>query len=99
MISLHTDMLHSLQSLQSLHSDIGIEVDGIMTILFNKKTQLPCKEQFIIELRVSEPTIQFYQGQSVFVSNNKMSKKAAKFFKDLKSKAYIKILIDDKSTN
>ncbi len=34
-----------------------------------------------------------------FVSNNKMSKKAAKFFKDLKSKAYIKILIDDKSSN
>ncbi len=28
-----------------------------------------------------------------FLSNNKMSKKAAKFFKDLKSKAYIKILL------
>ena len=73
MISLHTDRLHSdrLHS-DRLHSDIGIEVDGIMTILFNKGSQLPCKEQFIIELRVSEPTIQFYQGQSVFVSNNQM---------------------------
>ena len=71
MISLHADRLHS-DGVQSLHSDIGIEVDGIMTILFNKGSQLPCKEQFIIELRVSEPTIQFYQGQSVFVSNNQM---------------------------
>lgn len=31
----------------------------------------------------------------IFLSNNKMSKKAAKFFKDLKSKAYIKILLDN----
>ena len=31
----------------------------------------------------------------IFLSNNKMSKKAAKFFKDQKSKAYIKILLDN----
>ena len=31
----------------------------------------------------------------IFLSNNKMSKKVAKFFKDLKSKAYIKILLDN----
>jgi hypothetical protein len=31
----------------------------------------------------------------IFLSNNKMYKKAAKFFKDLKSKAYIKILLDN----
>ena len=30
-----------------------------------------------------------------FLSNNKMSKKAAKFFKDLKSRAYIKILLNN----
>ncbi|MFK7968333.1 MAG: SurA N-terminal domain-containing protein [Rickettsiaceae bacterium] len=31
-----------------------------------------------------------------FLSNNKMSRKTDKFFKDLKSKAYIKILLDNK---
>ena len=64
---LQSDILQSA----ILHSDIGIEVDGMMNNLFNKGTTLPCKDQFIIELRVSEPTIEFYQGQSVFVSNNK----------------------------
>lgn len=54
-----------------LKSDIGIDVDGLMHILFHTGTMLPSKEQFIIELNAFGPTIHFYQGQSVFVKNNK----------------------------
>jgi len=54
-----------------LKSDIGIDVDGMMYVLFHTDTVLPIKEQFIIELKAFGPTIRFYQGQSVFVENNK----------------------------
>jgi hypothetical protein len=54
-----------------LKSDIGIDVDGLMHILFHTGTVLPSKEHFIIELNAIGPTIHFYQGQSIFVKNNK----------------------------
>ena len=54
-----------------LKSDIGIDVDGMMYVIFHTDTVLPIKEQFIIELKAFGPTIRFYQGQSVFVENNK----------------------------
>jgi hypothetical protein len=54
-----------------LKSDIGIDIDGMMYVLFHTDTVLPIKEQFIIELKAFGPTIRFYQGQSVFVENNK----------------------------
>ena len=54
-----------------LKSDIGIDIDGMMYVLFHTDTILPIKEQFIIELKAFGPTIRFYQGQSVFVENNK----------------------------
>jgi len=55
-----------------LQSDIGIDIDGKMSILFKKGIELPCKDQFIIELNVYEPLLNFYQGQSLFVINNKI---------------------------
>jgi hypothetical protein len=54
-----------------LNSDIGIDVDGIMYILFKKGSQFPQESSFIIELCVNEPTISFYQGQRAFVKYNK----------------------------
>lgn len=54
-----------------LQSDIGIDINGLMYILFKKGITLPCKDQYIIELNVYEPIIEFYQGQSVFSMNNK----------------------------
>ena len=55
----------------TLKSDIGIDIDGMMHVLFHTDTVLPIKDQFIIELKSFGPTIRFYQGQSVFVENNK----------------------------
>ena len=54
-----------------LLSDIGIDIHGMMYILFHKGITLPIKDEFIIELIVYEPLLQFYQGQSVYVTNNK----------------------------
>ena len=55
-----------------LQSDIGIDIDGKMSILFKKGIELPFKDKYIIELNVYEPVLNFYQGQSVFVINNKI---------------------------
>ena len=55
----------------TLQSDIGIDIDGKMRVLFKKGIELPIKDQYIIELNIHEPILYFYQGQSIFVENNK----------------------------
>jgi len=53
-----------------LLSDIGINLDGMMYILFNEGTELPIEETFIIEINTNDPILEFYQGLNVYVKNN-----------------------------
>ena len=55
-----------------LESDIGINIDGIMHVLFNKGTALPCEEDFVVEINSLVPILYFYQGQRVYVKDNSM---------------------------
>ena len=55
-----------------LNSDIGIDIDGIMYILFKKGCDMPYEETFIIELHKNNAILHFYQGQRVYVKDNKL---------------------------
>ncbi len=55
-----------------LNSDIGIDIDGLMYILFKKDCEIPNEETFIIELYKNNPILNFYQGQRVYVKDNKL---------------------------
>jgi hypothetical protein len=53
-----------------LETDIGIDVNGLMYVLFKQGITLPYEENFVIDLKCSDPILCFYQGQRVYVKDN-----------------------------
>ena len=53
-----------------LESDIGIDINGLMYILFNQGINIPCEESFVIDIKINNPILSFYQGQRVYVKDN-----------------------------
>ena len=53
-----------------LHSDIGIDLGGIMYILFKKDSEIPAETTMIVVPTSNEETLSFYQGQRVYVKDN-----------------------------
>ena len=53
-----------------LQSDIGIDLGGIMYILFKKGNEIPAEANMIVVPTSNEETLSFYQGQGVYVKDN-----------------------------
>jgi hypothetical protein len=53
-----------------LKSDIGIDLGGIMYILFKKDSEIPAETTMIVAPTSHEETLSFYQGQGVYVKDN-----------------------------
>jgi hypothetical protein len=53
-----------------LQSDIGIDLGGIMYILFKKDIEIPAETTMIVVPTSNEETLSFYQGQCVYVKDN-----------------------------
>lgn len=53
-----------------LKSDIGIDLGGIMYILFKKDSEIPAETTMIVAPTSNEETLSFYQGQGVYVKDN-----------------------------
>jgi hypothetical protein len=53
-----------------LQSDIGIDLGGIMYILFKKDSEIPAETTMIVVPTSNEETLSFYQGQCVYVKDN-----------------------------
>lgn len=53
-----------------LQSDIGIDLGGIMYILFKKGNEIPAEATMIVVPTSNEETLSFYQGQGVYVKDN-----------------------------
>ena len=53
-----------------LQSDIGIDLGGIMYILFKKNSEIPAETTMIVVPTSNEETLSFYQGQCVYVKDN-----------------------------
>ena len=53
-----------------LQSDIGIDLGGIMYILFKKGNDIPAETTMIVAPTSNEETLSFYQGQGVYVKDN-----------------------------
>ncbi len=54
-----------------LQSDIGIDLGGIMYILFKKDSEIPAETTMIVVPTSNEETLSFYQGQRVYVKDNR----------------------------
>jgi hypothetical protein len=53
-----------------LQSDIGIDLGGIMYILFKKGNEIPAESTMVVVPTSNEETLSFYQGQCVYVKDN-----------------------------
>ena len=53
-----------------LQADIGIDLGGIMYILFKKDSEIPAETTMIVVPTSNEETLSFYQGQCVYVKDN-----------------------------
>jgi hypothetical protein len=53
-----------------LETDIGIDINGIMYVIFKQGINLPTEECFVIDIKSEEPILYFYQGQRVYVKDN-----------------------------
>jgi hypothetical protein len=53
-----------------LQSDIGIDLGGIMYILFKKGSEIPADSTMVVVPTSNEETLSFYQGQCVYVKDN-----------------------------
>jgi molecular chaperone DnaK (HSP70) len=54
-----------------LETDIGIDINGIMYVLFKQGINLPSKESFVIDIKDNNDIMMhFYQGQRVYVKDN-----------------------------
>jgi hypothetical protein len=53
-----------------LNTDIGIDLEGYMHVLFKKGTQLPAETSIIVEPTNNEVELGFYQGHHVYVKDN-----------------------------
>ena len=53
-----------------LQSDIGIDLGGIMYILFKKDSEIPAEATMVVVPTSNEETLSFYQGQFVYVKDN-----------------------------
>jgi hypothetical protein len=53
-----------------LETDIGIDVNGLMYVLFKQGITIPYEETFVIDVKCSDPLLCFYQGQRVYVKDN-----------------------------
>ena len=54
-----------------LQTDIGIDLGGIMYILFKKGNEIPAETTMIVVPTSNEETLAFYQGQHVYVKDNR----------------------------
>jgi hypothetical protein len=54
-----------------LESDIGIDINGLMYVLFKQGINLPSEESFVIDIK-NDTILYFYQGQRVYVKDNKL---------------------------
>jgi hypothetical protein len=94
-----------------LNTDIGIDLEGYMHVLFKSGTQLPAETSILVEPTCNEVELGFYQGPRVYVKDNtflggrtlihnidsKMGRFEIKCLLDSKStlKIYIGELIDE----
>ena len=53
-----------------LNTDIGIDLEGYMHILFKTGTQLPAETSILVEPTCNEVELGFYQGHHVYVKDN-----------------------------
>ena len=53
-----------------LETDIGIDINGLMYVLFKQGINLPSEECFVVDIKSEEPILYFYQGQRVYVKDN-----------------------------
>ena len=53
-----------------LENDIGIDINGIMYVIFKQGINLPTDECFVVDIKSEEPILYFYQGQRVYVKDN-----------------------------
>jgi len=53
-----------------LETDIGIDINGIMYVIFKQGINLPTEECFVVDIKSEEPILYFYQGQRVYVKDN-----------------------------
>ena len=53
-----------------LNTDIGIDLEGYMHILFNSGIQLPAETSILVQPTCNEVELGFYQGQRVYVKDN-----------------------------
>ena len=58
----------------ALNTNIGIDIDGMTSILFEKGYGLPCEESFMLEINikdsVNEITLNFYKGIRLYSKDN-----------------------------
>ena len=58
----------------ALNTNIGIDIDGMTSILFEKGYGLPCEESFMLEINikdsVNEITLDFYKGIRLYSKDN-----------------------------
>lgn len=58
----------------ALNTNIGIDIDGITSILFERGYMLPCKESFMLEINIkdliNEITLDFYKGIRLYSKDN-----------------------------
>ena len=54
-----------------LETDIGIDINGLMYVLFKQGINLPSEESFVIDIKDNNDIMMhFYQGQRVYVKDN-----------------------------
>jgi hypothetical protein len=53
-----------------LNTDIGIDLEGYMHVLFKSGTQLPAETSILVEPTSNEVELGFYQGPHVYVKDN-----------------------------
>jgi hypothetical protein len=53
-----------------LNTDIGIDLEGFMHILFKKGMQIPSETSILVEPTCNEVELGFYQGPHVYVKDN-----------------------------
>jgi hypothetical protein len=82
-----------------LNTDIGIDLEGYMHVLFNSGIQLPAETSILVQPTCNEVELGFYQGQRVYVKDNKFLGGRTLFHDTKMGRFEIKCKINDSKLN
>jgi len=79
-----------------LNTDIGIDLEGYMHVLFKSGTPLPAETSILVEPTCNEVELGFYQGHRVYVKDNTFLGGRTLIHDNKMGRFEIKCLLDEK---